>query len=323
MIATGGVRLELVAESRFETDSEVLASVSFGATRGSVAGETTSISIPMCRLDEEGLVEVWRAEEPVERGTRDGFALSRSRDVMIGATVSRDANDLRQRAAAIYKSAIAVARDEGFPHIARMWNLFPEIHRPEKGLERYKAFCAGRAEGFEHAGFALGDDLPAASGVGTDGDGLLVMFVASQHPVRNVENPRQMSAFRYPDKYGPRSPSFARASIADANGESLLFVSGTASIVGCESVHAGNLELQFRETMENLRAVCEAASAGRYASLCELPGAVYRCYVRHPQDYATLREWFDETTGRARSVWLRGDICREELLLEIELWTKL
>jgi len=323
MIATRGVRLELT-DSKVEDHSRVLASVSFGAERGQVCGDTGAISIPMPRLDGSTLVEVWRSEEPVERISKGGFVISKAGDLLIGATVAHDSVDLRERAAAIYRSAVAVAREEGFPRIARMWNHFPEIHGQEDGLERYKAFCAGRAEGFESAGFALGSDLPAASGVGTDGAGLLVMFVATRGPVRNVENPRQVSAFRYPPRYGPRSPSFARASIAELGGESQLFVSGTASIVGCESRHIGHLEMQFRETAENLRAVCELASDGRYPTLESLPQVIYRAYVRHPADYAPLRTMFDEVAGpSARSVWVRGDICREELLLEIELWTRL
>jgi chorismate lyase/3-hydroxybenzoate synthase len=101
-------------------------------------------------------------------------------------------------------------------------------------------------------------------------------------------------------------------------------VSGTASIVGCESVHVGNVELQMRETMENLRVVCEVASDGRYRLLEELPGAVYRAYVRHPDHYAAIRAMFDDVVGPvAKSTWVRGDICREELLLEIELWSRL
>lgn len=324
MIATRGVRLDLSSSEAFDDDSSILGTVVFGAARGSVSADTTEVAIPMPVLGSGSCVEVWRAEEPVERAVRREFAIARSRDVLMGATVTRESTDLRHRAASIYKSAIAVAREEGFPHIVRMWNHFPEIHRPEEGLERYKAFCAGRAEGFEHSGFVLGHDLPAASGVGTEGDGLLVMFLASRHPVRNVENPRQVSAFQYPEKYGPRSPSFARASIAEMAGEPQLFVSGTASIVGCESVHVGSLERQFGETVENLRAVCEVASEGRYATLDELPGAVYRVYVRHSEHYPELRTMFDDVAGpAAKSMWVRGDVCREELLLEIELWTRL
>jgi chorismate lyase/3-hydroxybenzoate synthase len=76
--------------------------------------------------------------------------------------------------------------------------------------------------------------------------------------------------------------------------------------------------------MENLRAVCEVGSEGKYRALTDLPEPVYRAYVRHPEDYDALRSMFDEAAGpAARSVWVRGDICREELLLEIELWTRL
>jgi chorismate lyase / 3-hydroxybenzoate synthase len=323
MIATQGLRLELSSQRVPEDSSSILARVVFGAERAAVRAESTEVSIPMPPLGEGPSSEVWRLGGRVERSVRNEFAVARGRDVLVGAATV-DSTDLRSRAAAVYDSVVGVARAEGFPNLVRMWNHFPEIHRSEQGLERYQAFCAGRADGFERSGFELGGDLPAASGVGTHGHGFLVMFLATKGPVRNIENPRQTSAFRYPQKYGPRSPSFARASVAEIAGEHQLFVSGTASIVGCESVHVGDLEMQFRETMENLRAVCEAASEGRYRELCEMPGAVYRAYVRHPWQYEGLRAMFDDVTGAgAQSIWVQGEICREELLLEIELWTRL
>jgi chorismate lyase / 3-hydroxybenzoate synthase len=324
MIATRGLRLELSSEGVPDGDSTIMAGVAFGARRAAIDADTTTISLPMTPLGGGPSIEIWRADEPVARSSRDGFAIARAGDVMVGATVFSDSKDLRGNAAAAYRSAVATARDEGFSNFMRMWNHFPEIHRDEAGLERYQAFCVGRAEGFEGSGFAMGGDLPAASGVGSEGEGLVVMFLATKGPVRNVENPRQVSAFRYPRRYGPRSPSFARASIAEIGGERQLFVSGTASIVGCESVHPGDLELQFRETMENLRAVCESASDGRCRELRELPGPVYRAYVRHPEHHATLQSMFADVTGTdARCLWVLGDICREELLFEVELWTRL
>lgn len=323
MIVTEGVLLDLVSDSGAHAGN-VLATVSFGASRGAVDEESTLIALPMPVLGDGPRAEVWRTDAAVERAARRGFALARGAGVLFGASITEESRGLRQRAAEIYQSAIAIAREEGYPRIVRMWNHFPEIHSPESGLERYQAFCAGRAEGFEQSGLALGSDLPAASGVGTDGVGLVVMFLATRGSVRNVENPRQVSAFRYPGKYGPRSPSFARASVAEIAGEQQLFVSGTASILGCESVHEGNIVLQLDETLENLRAVCEVASEGRHATLDSLPGAVYRVYVRHPEHYGTLRPLFDRMAGPgARSLWIRGDVCRSELLLEIELWTRL
>lgn len=324
MASSGGVCLEISPHGVAEGDPSVLMAVAFGAPRSAVCGTSPRVEIPLPYLTGTPSIEIWRSDNPVVHATRGDFVVSTSGDVLFGASVVNEAPALQRTASSLYQSAVSVAKGEGFPHIVRMWNHFPAINQPENGLERYQAFCAGRAEGFERAGYASTSDLPAASGVGTDGEGLLVMFLASNKPVRYVENPRQVSAFRYPRKFGPRSPSFARASVCELAGERQLFVSGTASIVGCETVHVGNLRKQFDETVENLRAVCEAASDGEISELSQLSGAIYRVYVRHPEHFEPLREMFDRVVdANAESVWVRGDICRSDLLLEIELWTRM
>ena len=72
----------------------------------------------------------------------------------------------------------------------------------------------------------------------------------------NVENPLQMPAYEYPDTYGPRSPSFARATTVTTAGVASLYVSGTASIRGHRTVGA-TLEEQIKVTMENIDALLD------------------------------------------------------------------
>ena len=63
-----------------------------------------------------------------------------------------------------------------------------------------------------------------------------------------VENPRQVSAYRYPPTYGPRvADLLARgAGRTSAAATIALFISGTASIVGHETVHQGDVRAQTR-----------------------------------------------------------------------------
>jgi len=191
----------------------------------------------------------------------------------------------------------------------------------EIGLtERYQSFCAGRAAGFESNGFTLEGDLPAASAVGATGEGFVVTVVASRRDVTYVENPRQVSAFHYPRQYGPRSPSFARASRVELDEGALIVVSGTASIVGHASLHVGDALAQVDETVENLRLVYGAATGREIKCLGGVPGALYRIYVKRPSDFEAIRERFQpRIASDASCLWLHGDICRGELLVEVEM----
>ena len=75
-----------------------------------------------------------------------------------------------------------------------------------------------------------------------------------------VENPRQVSAYHYSRRFGAIPPCFARATLLTCGGEPLLIVGGTASVVGEESRHIGDLHGQTQETFRNLASVVAAAS---------------------------------------------------------------
>lgn len=306
------------AERTPEDPGNLLALVCAGAPAASVS-PPLRVGLAMPALGAMS-VEAWRTDLAVERGVDGPVVWSRAGDVLAGAIAISDAGPMAVRATEAYRIIIPFVRAAGFPYLLRMWNQFPRILAEDQKLERYQAFCAGRAAGFEAEGFSLNGDLPAASAVGADGEGYVVTFFASRRPVTHIENPRQVSAFRYPRQYGPRPPSFARASRIDLDGESTIFVSGTASIVGHESLHRGDAAAQVDETVENLRLVYGSAARREIRTLDEVRGAHYRIYVKRSSDLETIRERFLASIGSdASCLWLRGDVCRDELLVEVEM----
>jgi enamine deaminase RidA (YjgF/YER057c/UK114 family) len=145
-----------------------------------------------------------------------------------------------------------------------------------------------------------------------------VYFIASRTPAIQVENPRQVPAYEYPPVHGPRSPSFARATVAEWNDSAMIFISGTASVVGHETKHHGDLQGQIEETLRNLEAIvhCAASRIGRPASIDDL--TIAKTYVRRPEDYDTIAGAMTAAMPRAQHLFLEADICRRDLLLEIE-----
>lgn len=200
----------------------------------------------------------------------------------------------------------------------RIWNFIPAINRDYGELDTYKVFCLGRAEALEAA---HGSPLPAASAVGTPGEHLVIVALAGTGDAVPVENPLQVPAWRYPERYGPRSPSFARATrVNDAE----LFVSGTASIRRSESLHDGDVVAQFRLAAENIDLVIRAASlSSPGAHDPERGGAAIstsRIYLRHPGDWpaieAPVRRSLEPRDGAFNVI--QAEICRPELLVEAE-----
>ncbi|HUF21352.1 MAG TPA: hypothetical protein VMP00_11430, partial [Burkholderiales bacterium] len=195
----------------------------------------------------------------------------------------------------------------------------PDIHLDEQGLERYKRFSLGRHEAFVAAGRNIPADAPAASAVGKRSAGMAMVALAGRVPGTAVENPRQVSAYSYPQRYGPRGPTFSRALSVNLQGTRRLLISGTASIVGHQSLHPGDVAAQADETIRNLRALIAEAQSRDLPGASADTGLLLKVYLRQtdsrPVVEAKLHAAFP---GAAAIVWLQADICREELLLEIE-----
>lgn len=189
----------------------------------------------------------------------------------------------------------------------RVWSFLPRpTDRDDDLLERYMRFNAGRTEAYRQ----LSDRVrvvPAGTCVGHTSDDLVVHALWIDAPFAAVENPRQRPAWLYSDRYGPVPPAFTRAVRVGR----MLLAAGTASVIGEESVHHGQLDEQFRETVRNLESLAEAGGGdGCWRSL--------QIYVRDAGDLARVRELAREHFGDAVERILHAPVCRRELLVEIE-----
>lgn len=282
-------------------------------------------------LSEAGpMADVWHAGAHVESGITGVVRWRFDGNWMLGA-IDLDESIERQGVAALaeraYGDLFLSLGQTGCPHLLRIWNYLPQINGDGGGMERYRQFNSGRQLAFVAAGQAAFEGAPAACALGIRQGALSIRFLAGREPPRAVENPRQVSAYHYPKDYGPRAPTFSRAALAPLGGGRIaLFVSGTASIIGHETVHQGDVVAQTEETVRNLRAVIGAANeqsfGGRSGSF-RLEEADCVAYVRHAADAPTVRRVLEQELGSeapmlARIVFLEADICRQDLLVEIE-----
>lgn len=218
-----------------------------------------------------------------------------------------------------YRDLLHQLRELGFPHLWRTWNYFPRINEEQNGLERYRRFCIGRYQALAEALPDFPTSLPAGTAVGTRSGSLQLYFLAGAHPATHLGNPRQVDAYDYPKTYGPRSPSFARATLCRSDGATQLFISGTASVVGHQSQHRGQVEMQARETVTNLRALIDRAECFQGIDSESKLQSIFKVYVRNPEDLKAVRRALqDPLLLSSRLLFLQGDLCRKELLVEIE-----
>jgi len=267
-------------------------------------------------------VEAWISQAPVRHGRDAGLAWASDGQLLFGALELEEGGDgihaTAQRAYARIRAFLAASP---CPHLLRMWNYLDAITEGEGDAERYRQFCVGRAAGL---GIGAGDGdcrLPAATAIGRcDGRRVLqVYWLAAREPGLAVENPRQLSAYRYPRQYGPQPPSFARAMLPAGAGLPLL-ISGTAAIVGHASLHPGRVQAQVDETLANLQALVDAARVHAPGLPPALgAGSLLKVYVRQASDAAAVAERLARQLPPALPrLLLHAQVCRRELLVEID-----
>ena len=262
--------------------------------------------------------ENWFLGAPVETFTTATVRGVRNRQLMLCELSLPMDGSMYRTTFELYRELLQFVRESPYEHLVRIWNHIPEIARGEGDEEGYKQFCLARGYAFDQ--YFPAQHPPAGTGVGAEpGKPLHVLALASRAAPRLLENPRQVSAFDYPRQYGPRSPSFSRAVALRGTGSDCLFVSGTASIVGHDSQHEENLAAQIAETLENWEQLFKAYAFGGG----RLPGfhdeSLYRAYLRHAGDFPAAYSVLESRDFPLhRTVFLQAEICRSELLFELE-----
>jgi chorismate lyase / 3-hydroxybenzoate synthase len=271
-----------------------------------------------------GASEAWLGTGPVSAGRDGRVKLTGNADFLLGH-VSLELSGperLAELGCAAYLEIVTSLRGMGFPHLVRTWNFMPYINAGRDDTEGYRQFCVGRAVAISTLGLTS-SDLPAATGVGTPRSRTLVVAVlGSRQRARHLENPRQVPAYRYPRQYGPRSPSFARASLISGADDACLFIAGTASVVGHDSLHYAQAARQTVETFTNIREVLAVARQETSKNSVGTSGG--RVYVRNEADLLQIEEVVAGAgVLQHPPLYVEADICRTELLVEIELVTRM
>ena len=291
------------------------------------------LRVPMPRLDAaDSICEVWHGSGPLTPGRYGAIHYRHDEDVLFGVLVLPETTletgvgktPLQQATEFAYRQVFTLLEKHGYPYLFRFWNYIANINLHRDGWERYQQFNLGRQDAFLAHRRDVAGNVPAASALGFGQDEfaqevLTIAFLAGRIAPLSIENPRQISAYQYPQQYGPCSPTFSRASLVRLGKDEVLFVSGTASIVGHTTLHPTDVVAQTRETMMNIEAVLAEANRCASQPSFDLGNLYYKVYVRHPSDLPQIRSELSRIVGDAlKAIYLQADVCRQDLLLEIE-----
>lgn len=266
------------------------------------------------------------APQRVESDTIDGISVHTAKGLSLVSVRINDAADHADqffRRATIDAYAALFDKLDRLParYPVRFWNFLPSIHQDMGGRrDRYMVFNEGRFAAFEWrfgGRDAFDENVATASAVGHGGRDLVIHCLAADRPGRHVGNPRQVTPFCYSTRYGPRPPCFARATVISlVDSPPSILVGGTASILGEDSRHAEDLAAQTNETLSNLSSLIESITLmqdplSRFTEL--------RVYHPRPADASWLLQHVrSQFPNVLEPELVRADLCRSELLVEIE-----
>ena len=280
-----------------------------------------------------GAVEIQRYSEQMVVSRHDGVTWVHLADVS-PETASPGVYD-RSRDIFERTSRQLALRGFSYDQIIRTWLYLGDIVGPEGETQRYKELNRARTDFYKDLRF--GADLippqwdrtvfPASTGIGTEGNDVVMSSMAlisyrNDLTILPLENPQQTSSFDYGTEFGRKSPKFARAMAIVGGGLATTFVSGTASITESKTQFVGDVEGQTRQTLDNIAALIgednfrQHGMPGFGATLKDL--GLARVYIKRQEDYAKAKAVCEERFGDLPTIYAVADICRPELLVEIE-----
>ena len=216
-------------------------------------------------------------------------------------------------------AAILAAAGMDFGHVVRQWNTIGRmLDCVPDARQRYQIFNDARTKAYAACTFPHG--YPAATGIGQAVERTQVELIALDGPGVRIEsrsNPEQVDAHRYsdavlpgavdPELHAKTPPKFERAVALESSGGHTVLVSGTASIVGEQSVGAGDVVAQTRTTLHHIDTLLEGRAPTHL-----------RVYVKHAKDVPAVRNVCQAAHGPVPATYVIADVCRDELLVEIE-----
>jgi chorismate lyase/3-hydroxybenzoate synthase len=281
------------------------------------------VPVALEQLGTPAMVEVWQCEGPIKTGNWDRLRFAQGEQLTMGhiALDLRETGTMRESSRIAYDILQTYLQQSPHQWPLKIWNYIPGINQGSGDEELYRQFCLGRADAVL---IDPGDrpPLPAATAIGSPAGerALQVYFLAAALPGLDVENPRQVSAWRYPRQYGPRSPLFSRGTILRLNGSQQFLISGTASVVGHQTHHENQVANQLSESLRNVQSLLEEGyrlTGDSHAKLDEQ--GLLKVYIRNRGDLDLIRRTLEaEAPAEIPRIYLEGDICRENLLTEID-----
>lgn len=273
--------------------------------------------------------ESWDCQMLSEGENSTALFLNGTTEILLGTVHANQNSNCKLNAEKAFDELVETFEEAQFPlnSIVRQWNYLEDILGFDGEEQRYQEFNNVRSDAygkaFEQSGY------PAATGIGMTHGGVLIEYVAVKSKevlTQPVDNPEQVSAHQYTDQVLvgeacnlKTTPKFERARYLRYRNKKLIFISGTASIIGENTVGVGDAAKQTEVTIQNMqRLYADEVLAALPDEVAKPEFGHARVYVKNRTDYTKIRNVVKKVYGDLPVVYILADICRDDLLVEIE-----
>ena len=255
---------------------------------------------------------------------------------MSGVTGDIFHQTIREQSHEVFSKIADVLETEKLPvsSIIRQWNYIEKITDYDAtGHQHYQDFNDARSLFYQGSEWTTG--YPAATGIGTHWGGIMVDLDALRCEDRSVQvcgvdNPLQVAAHAYSQKVllgeedkvllHKTTPKFERAKAVWKEDHDFVYISGTAAIRGEQSLEGVGIERQTLATLENIEYLVSHENLNRSGIPATKDATLitFRVYVKRWEDMDAAKKVVTERYPNLPAIYTLTDVCRSELLIEIE-----
>jgi len=224
--------------------------------------------------------------------------------------------------------------DLDFDSIVRQWNYVGEIldlsYANGRTMQNYQIFNEVRNSYYTQ--YRKCSSFPAATGIGMNSTHVGIECYAignsSNVQIIPISNPKQEESYQYGQDVlvgdaivHKQAPQFERAILLKSGASSRLIISGTAAIIGQKTIGIGDVVQQTKTTIDNIETLVSRTNLmNHYSNNEQYPDkySYLRVYVKYRSDITKVRQICTEKYGDVPMTFVQADICRDNLLVEIE-----
>ena len=255
--------------------------------------------------------------------------------VAAGLCNAIEQSDILQQSNHVFRQLHQILTEEKmeFSDIVRQWNYIEKITKNGNfNSQHYQIFNDVRSKFYQLSKFKNG--FPAATGIGVDCGGIIIDIIAVKFnndcSVISVKSPVQLDAYKYSKEvlaennsigeFCRTTPKFERAKLLNTPENKMIFISGTAAISGQESTNPLSVEHQTEMTIQNMLSLISVENIEKHGieNVEKTSFNYVRVYVKYKKDMKPVKEVCLKYFLKIPIVYVVADICRPELLVEIE-----